>query len=202
MCEPTTIALVATVASAAVGAYSSIQQGRATYQAEMMNAEIQRQNAQSVEDEQANVKDEAAIARRRLGERVRAERGDAVAKYTAMGLDPGFGSPKDVVGDIEKSYDIDRSILGKNEITQLERLDKQKADYLDAAKLGTMSAKSALKAGNLAAVGSLLDGASSVAGRWIMPGGGASTGPFRPAQAPIPARLPAPRPMTLLQVGG
>lgn len=169
MCEPTTIFAIASIASAAVGAYGAIQQGNATYQSEMYNAQIQRRNAQAVEEEQANVKDAAAIERRRLGERVRAERGDLVAKYTAMGLDPGFGSPADLVGDVESAYDIDRSILGKNEMTEIGRLDKQRADYLDAAKMAEASGKSARKAGQIAAFGDLLSGAANVSGRWIMP---------------------------------
>lgn len=169
MCEPTTIFAVATALSAAVGAYGSIQQGRAQYQSEMYNAQIQERNAQAAENEQANVKDQAAIERRRLGEKVRAERGDMVAKFTAMGVDPGFGSPADLVGDINQAYSIDRSILGRNEITGLEKLDKEVADYRDAARMSRSSAKGALKAGNIAAVGSLLDGAANVSSRWIMP---------------------------------
>lgn len=169
MCEPTTIFAIATAASAAVGAYASIQQGRATYQAEMYNAQIQERNAQAAENEQANVKDEAAIARRRLGEKVRAERGDMVAKFTAMGVDPGFGSPADLVGDVNQAYSIDRSILGRNEITSLERLDKDVADYRDAARMSRSSGKGALRAGYVGAVGSILDGAANISSRWIMP---------------------------------
>lgn len=169
MCEPATIATIATIASAAVGAYSSIQQGRATYQAEMYNAQIQERNAQSAENDQALVKDEAAIERRRLGERVRAERGDMVAKFTAMGVDAGFGSPADLIGDVNQAYAIDRGILGRNEITALGRLDKDVADYRDAASMSRSSGRGALKAGKIAALGSLLDGAATVSSRWITP---------------------------------
>lgn len=169
MCEPTTIFAVVTAASAAVSAYSSIQQGRAQYEAEMYNAQIQERNAQAAENEQTRVQDEAAIERRRLGERVRAERGDMVAKFTAMGIDPGFGTPADLVGDINQAYSIDRSILGRNEITNLERLDKDVADYRDAARMSRSSAKGALKAGYVGAVGSVLDAAANVSSRWIQP---------------------------------
>lgn len=169
MCEPATILTIASVASAAVGAYSSIQQGRAAYQAEMYNAQIQERNAQAVEAEKLQTKDAAAIERRRLGERVRAERGDLVAKAAAMGIDPGFGSPADLVGDVNQAYNIDRSILGRNEISALERLDKEQADFRDAAAMSRASAKGALKAGYFGAVGSMLDGAANVSSRWIQP---------------------------------
>lgn len=172
MCDPVTIFTTATVLSAGVGAYSSIQQGRAQYKAEMYNAQIAERNAQAAENEQARVKDEASIERRRLGERARAQMGDFKARFTAMGVDPGFGTPADLVGDVGQAYSIDRSILGRNEISSLERLDKERADYLDSAKQSRASARSALRAGNIAAVGSLLSGAAGVSSRWIMPTSG------------------------------
>jgi hypothetical protein len=189
--------MAATALSAGVSAYGAIQNGRAQYQAEMYNAEIANRNAQSVEDEQANVKDEAAIERRRLGERVRAARGDLIAKNTAMGIDPGFGSAADVIGDVERGYDIDRSILGKNEMTALGRLDKERADHLDSASMSRASAKGALKAGNLAAVGSILDGGGTVASRWIMPSPANDTLP-----SPTQRKKPAPVTQSGIKVGG
>lgn len=172
MCEPVTLStlfMAASVASAGVAAYGSIQQGRAQYQADMYTAQIQERNAQATIDETARVQDAAAIERRRLGEKVRAERGEMIAKYTAMGVDPAFGTPADLVGDITQAYSIDRSILGKNEISAIERLDKERADYTDAARMSRASGKGALKAGYIAAAGSLLDGAASVSSRWITP---------------------------------
>lgn len=183
MCD---ITIAATIASAVVGAYSSIQQGRAQAQAEMYNAQIAERNAAAVEQEKVATQDAAAIERRRLGERVRAERGELMAKYAAMGLDPGFGTPADLVGDVRRAYNIDLSILGKNEISSLERLDKEQADYRDRASMARSAAKSATKAGYIGAVGSLLSGAAGVSSRWIKPAAS--------AKAPIPAAA--------LRVGG
>lgn len=156
-------------ASAALSAYGQVQQGQAQAQAETYNAEVATRNAQAAEEEQANVADAAAIERRRLGERVRAERGEQVAKFSAMGVDPAFGTPADLVGDIEQAYRADRDIIGRNEVTALSALDKQIADYKGAASLGQASAKSAIRAGQIAAGGSLLDGVGNVASRWITP---------------------------------
>lgn len=180
MCDPGTAFLVASLATAGVQAYASIQQGNAAYQAGMYNAQIAERNAQSAENEQKNVQDAAAIERRRLGERARAERGEMIAKYANMGLDTEFGTPADLIGDVQRAYDIDRSILGKNEMTEIERLDRQKADYLDSAAMSRAEAKGARKAGLMGAAGSLLQGAATVSGRWIQPsstagGGGATT---------------------------
>lgn len=166
MCNPM---LFIAIASAAVGAYGQVQAGQAQARAEGFNALIADRNAQAADTEQVRVKDAAAIERRRLGERVRAEKGDLIAKYAAMGLDPNFGTPADLVGDVQQAYNIDRSILGKNEMAAIERLDKEVADYKDAAKMGRASAASALQAGNTAAAGSLLEGVGNVSSRWIQP---------------------------------
>lgn len=203
MCEPTTIFLVVSAASAAVGAYSAIQTGRAQQASAEFNAQVQQRNAQAAEDEQANVRDEAAIERRRRGERVRAERGDLVAKYSAMGVDPGFGTPADLIGDTQRAYNIDLSILGRNEETAIKNLDKQIADYRDAATLSRMEGKSAVRAGNTAAVGSILQGAANVSSKWIQPNTGSAapggTSIAKPRAQSIFAPLPTVKP---LPVGG
>lgn len=174
MCDPsggifTTLAMVASGVGAGVSAYANIQRGNAEYAAGMYNAQIADRNAQQVVEERRQTQDAAAIERRRLGERVRADKGALVAKFAHMGLDTEFGTPADLVGDVQRAYDIDRSILGTNEINKLKRLDLQEADYKDSAQLSRSSAKSALKGSRLAAAGSLLSGVASVSGRWIQP---------------------------------
>ena len=156
------------VASAALGAASSIQQSRAAQVSEGINKQIALRNAAAVDEEEANVHEAAAIERRRLGEKVRAEKGGVVANAAAMGLLPN-GTVGDVVGDLQRAYDIDRSILGKNENTTIKGLDKEKADYLAGALQAGNAAKSAATAGSLSAAGGFLDSASGIASHWITP---------------------------------
>jgi len=179
MCEPTTLLLAATVASAGVQAYSSIQAGRAQYRADMFNAEIANRNADAVERERLQVSEQAVIERRRLGERARAEAGELKAKYAAMGLGD-FGTPADLIGDVGRAYMIDQSGLNANEISGLETLDKQEADYRDQAKLLRSSAKGALRQGYLGAAGSLIDGVAGVSEVWMAPTSSAGTGATGP----------------------
>lgn len=196
MCvDPVTLFTVATIASAGVQAYSSIQQGNAAYSSGMYNAQIAEQNAQAVEDDRKDTQDEAAIARRRLGEKVRADRGELVARFANMGLDTEFGTPADLVGDTERAYRIDRDILGRNEITQLRGLDKQQADYRNSATLSRAEAKGARKAGQIGAVGSLLNAAATVSGRWIQP---SAPGPVGTRATPLDPSGP----VKTLKVGG
>jgi hypothetical protein len=187
-----TIMTIATVASAGVNAYASIQAGNAEYAAGMYNAQVLERNAQAVEDEKKNVQDDAAMERRRLGERVRAERGEQRAKFAHMGLDTEFGTPFDIDQSILTAGRTDANILGRNEITNLQRLDKEQADYGDGANLSRAQAKSARKAGHIGALGSLLGGAAQVSDRWIQPGAGAT----RTKPRPIPSTK------SLVKVGG
>lgn len=180
MCEPTTLFLAASVASAALGAYSNIQAGNAAYQSGMYNAQIAERNAQAVANEQVNVKDAAAIERRRLGERVRAERGQNSVNAAAMGVDPGFGSPFDIDENIASAGRADAGLIGRNELNEIGRLDKERADYLDSARMSRSEAKGSRRAGFLAAAGSLLEGASSVSSRWIQPTAGGGPASPRP----------------------
>lgn len=155
--------------AAVLGAYSSVRQGQATQAANEYNAKIMERNAQAVENDRADVSDQAAIERRRLGERVRAERGEMFAKFGHQGLDPGFGTPADLIGDVTRAYTIDRDIIGRNELNSLRQLDKQEADYRANAALLRMGGQAAVNAGQLNAAGSLLDGAATVSSRWIQP---------------------------------
>lgn len=205
MCIPlATVAIIASAASAAVGAYSSIQQGRAAYQSGMFNAEVAKNNAQATEDQKQLVSDAASIDRRRRGEMAAAEKGDLTAKFAAMGVDPLFGTPADLTGDVQQAYSIDRDIIGRNEITNLKGLDKQQADYLDEAKMQTSQAKGALSAGYLGAAGDLLGGASSIASHWIQPNTGFTPGISTSSTMQSPSIFTFPRLQTAraLQIGG
>lgn len=156
-----------TAASAAVKAYSAIQQGRAQYKADMFNAQLAQQNAQRTEDQQAKVDDAAAIERRALGDRIRAERAEGRVKAGGNWIDAFFGTPGDLDASIAATGYGDLSIMGKNQINAKQQLDVQKADFLDSAMMSRSSAKGALKAGYLGATGELLQGGANISEQWI-----------------------------------
>lgn len=169
MCDPTTIFLAASVASAGVAAYSSIQQGKAAERAAEYNAKVDQINAAEAIRQQDTVREQAAIDRRRLAAEMRGARGQAVASAAAMGLDPNFGSSADLVGDIEQGYRIDKSIINRNEQESIRALDMQAAGFKNQATLSIMEGKAAKQAGYLGAAGSLLQGASAISSRFITP---------------------------------
>lgn len=155
--------------AAVLGAVASYQQGQAEQQASETNARIMENNAAAVDEELQLTRDSAAIERRRLGERVAAERGALRAKFAGMGLDAEFGSPADLIGDVQRAYRIDADIAGRNEMSAIRQLDRQKSDFLNNANLLRKGGKAAANAGTMNAAGSFLGGAAEVSDRWIQP---------------------------------
>ena len=92
-----------------------------------------------------------------------------------MGLNTDFGSFADLQDAEHNAYNIDRGIIGQNEKTNLEALDRQIAGYQGEAKLQRMTGKQAVTASYFNAAGDLLKGGASVADHWIMPSTGAAT---------------------------
>lgn len=157
----------AQAAAAALAGYSAIKQGQATKAAEEINQRSADRNAKLAENEQVNVAEAAAIERRRLGERIRAERGMGKVNAAASGLDPEFGSPFDVGQDILKAGRADLAILGKNEMRERGRLDVQIADYHDGAVQSRMAGRGAAQAGYMSAGAGVLGAASNISNRWL-----------------------------------
>lgn len=168
------VAYAAQAVAAAVTAYSAVQQGQATYKAEKMNEQIALRNVQAAENEQKNVSDAAAIERRRLGERIRAERGMGKVNAAANGIDPLFGTPYDIDTNILTAGRADAAIIGRNELTDIGRLDYQIADLHDSAAQSRAKARGALRAGYMEAGANIFQAAGSIANSWIQnnPGGG------------------------------
>ena len=191
MCNPMAIFAAATVASSVVKGYAAYQQGKAEYQAGMYNAQIAERNAQQEENNQALIQEQASNERRRRGEIAKANLGEIYAKAAANGL-TFTGSIDDLATGEHMSYNIDRNILNKNEISQLQESDARVASLRGEAQLNRMGARSSLKAGKLAAFGSLLEGAANVSGTWIQPRTPLSVDPVRAPKLPPRVNKPLP----------
>lgn len=166
MCDPVTIGTIAAIGSSVVGAVGSYQQGQAAKRSADYNAALDLQNAELQQRQKATVDEQLSIDNRRLGEQKRAAIGDLNAKAGAAGVDPGFGSAADLVGDTTQGYRIDQGILLKNAYTNKANIDANISNYTSDAALKTMQGKDAATAGLFSAGASLLSGASTVAGKW------------------------------------
>lgn len=169
MCDPVTIGTIGTIASVAsgvFGAVSSINQGKAANASAQYQAQVDEQNATLALQKKKVIDDQQSIDNRRLGEAKRHDIGELRAAAGAAGVDPGFGSSGDLIGDTTQAYRIDQGILLKNNDTARRDQDITAYNYTTDAQLKRQQGKDALKAGKNNALGSLLGSASAVAGKW------------------------------------
>lgn len=152
MCEPTTIAMIATAASAGVGAVSSIQQGQVAKQVARNNATMAEYAAQ---DAQKRGEEEATTIQRKGAALKSAQRVSLAAK----GLDLGYGTAADLQDQTDFFTQSDVATTRTNAKREAwstraqgqQRLAQGKADALNSM---------------YGAAGSLLGGAGQVASKW------------------------------------
>lgn len=166
MCEPITLSTMATaaaVAGSAVSAYAAIRSGSAQKAAADYNARAAREEAARVEKQRAVLEENAALDQRRLAERVRAEMGDQIARAAAMGLDPSFGTPADLVGDIATAGRVDASIINRNLDAARADIDAQARTLRSGAAFEATMGKEAQTAGYLQGAGFALGAVTPMA---------------------------------------
>lgn len=170
MCEPITISsaifYAATAASAMVGYVGSQNAAAAASNTSRYNAEVAGQQAQLAREQRSGIIEDADLERRRLADRYGQVVGDAQAGFASQGLDPNTGTPYAIVTASRQAYDIDRSIISKNETDAMRANDLEQHGLMTQAELLKREARYSRKAGNLEAWGSLLTGASRIADRW------------------------------------
>lgn len=150
MCEPTTIALAASAASAAAGARAAYVQTSAARDTANYNAQLAETQAQ---DARARGDEEASRIRRQNNQLAGAQR----AAFSAKGLDIGDGSVSDALDQTDFFSQVDQSTARQNAAKEAWNLRARKAGYEYEAR--------AAKPGQAAAM-TLLSSASSVASKW------------------------------------
>jgi hypothetical protein len=155
MCDPVSLGIAAVSMSAigtGISAYGQINQGNAAAAAAKYNAQTSLQEAQGAED--------AA----RINEQQTYKQGDellgrARAAMGANGVDVNAGTALLTQGDIEKQTETNVSNQSLN-------ANLQAWGYRNQATLDTAQAGFDTTAGNISAAGTLIGGASQVAGKW------------------------------------
>ena len=153
---------IAAVASAAASAFGSAKAGEAADKAGKMNQATYEANAAFTEQDKPIVTENARIERRRLAQLFHATVGDVRAKTAAAGFDPNFGSALAMQGDAKLAYDIDRRIIARNEVTQLQDKDREAYNYRRQGVVARAEGRAAKTAGYLQAASTLLQAAPSV----------------------------------------
>lgn len=144
------VAIVSAVAGAATSAISSSQQADAQKKAAEYNAQVARQNAEIAKQQgiaQSQAQDRAA----------RAKMGQMKAAMAASGVDPGVGSPLDVLADSARMSKLDN-------LTILWNAQTKAAGYGNNANLDDMLAASAQSKADSATTAGIINGIGAVAG--------------------------------------
>jgi hypothetical protein len=149
MCEPTTIALIA---SAVIGAGAAVQQADTARRVGHRNQEMAEYAAQDA----VRRGSEDAMAARRRGEQIK---GAQRAKFASAGLDLSEGTPADIVDQTDFFAETDQQTLKRNAARQAWSARAQGANF-------SMQGEAAAAQANLSAFGSLLGSGGQVANKW------------------------------------
>lgn len=158
-------AIIAAVA-AIFSAYSSIQQGNAQAAAAKYNAEMQAQNARTAEQQAQAAKTQGEAEKTAIQLKLAAMKGSARTGYAASNVALGAGSPVDYEVDLADRANIDMNTIDYNTDLEAWKYRVQATDSRNQSTLSGAKAANAKSAGYMGAVGSLLSGASSVAGAY------------------------------------
>lgn len=150
MCEPTSIALIAsTVITGAAQAHIQRQEGKA-------NAAIAENNARLAEADADATNAMATRESEQQAWRTRALIGQQRASIAANNLDPTFGTPADLMGEAALFGEVDQQTIRMNAARQAWGFNAQAGNYRNEGALARWS-------GNARATGTIL-GALAEAG--------------------------------------
>lgn len=166
---------IITAVSAIFSAYSSIQQGKAQAAAAKYNAEMQAENARIAEQQAQAAKTQGEAEKTAIQLKLASMKGSARTGYAASNVALGAGSPVDYEVDLADRANMDMDTIDYNTDLEAWKYRVQATDNRNQGTLLQGQAAAAESAGYRGAVGSLLQGASSVAGAYYMKGAGATT---------------------------
>ena len=158
--------------SAVFSAYSSIQQGQAQAAAAKYNADMQAQNARALEEQAQSAKTQGEAEKTAIQLKLAAMKGSARTGYAASNVALGAGSPADYAVDLADRAANDMNTIDYNTDLEAWKYRVQATDARNQSTLMEAKASNAKSAGTMGAFGSLLQGASSVAGAYYVKGAG------------------------------
>jgi hypothetical protein len=169
MCEPTTIALIATAAGTAISAKASYDQGQVTKQVGQNNATMAEYAAQDA----ARRGEEDAQAVQRRGAALKSAQRVSLA---AKGLDLGYGTAADLQDQTDFFTQSDVATTRSNAAREVWSLRTRGEN---ARREGQLAARE----GTMRAAGTLLAGGGQVADKWYQ---------FNPTTVPTMPRPTSP----------
>lgn len=163
-------AIVAAVA-AIFSAYSAIAQGNAASAAAKYNADMQTENAKAAQQQAEAAKTDGEAQKTAIQLKLAEMRGQARTGYASGNVALGAGSPVDYEVDLADRAAMDMDTIDYNTDLESWKYKVQASDYRNKSTLLQAEAANAKTAGYRGAVGSLLGGASQVAGAYYIKNG-------------------------------
>ena len=163
------IAVIASVASAAVSTVSSIQSANAQKEQYKYQAEVNKQNAEIVQ-ENASKERQQGIEEARL-QRLKAQQNVAsqTSAMAANGIDVTQGTAVKLLGDTAMWGEMDALNTLTNSESRARALEAEAGNFKNQARLDSLAGQNAYRAGQIGAISSGLNGISntfSVADKW------------------------------------
>jgi len=166
MCEPATIAMVAGLASTAMGTVGSLMAGSAQNAAAQNEAKTQDINARMQEERARDAVIRGNIEEKKSRERASMYASEQLAAQAANNIDTGFGSAMDLALDTARSAELDALTIRSNSYREAYDQRVGAANSRNAASSALAKGKAAKTASLFAAGGTLLSGGSSAYGNY------------------------------------
>lgn len=163
MADPATLALIATIGSAAVGGIGAIEQGRAASQAAAYSAQVQANNAkiaqQNAEFKGAEGETNAAASQMKTRQQVAA----IAASQAANGIDINNGSAVGVRQSAAELGELDAINIRSNAAREAYGFQTQAASDTAQSVLDKSASKNDMTAGIIGGASTFLSGAGNAA---------------------------------------
>lgn len=161
MCELSTIL---TLASTALGAIGSIQQGQAAMKSAEYNNKVAQMNATISERRAADALERGATEEQKKRQQAQQILGQQRAAMSANGVDLTFGSPLDTIVDTSVLGELDALTIRSNAYREEYDYKVQAENERAGGQLQLMEGKAKQTAGYLDAFGTILGGAGKAFG--------------------------------------
>lgn len=155
MCEPATLMAASAVMTLGAAAYSGYQQN----QAGKANQQIAENNATLARQDSAAAQASGDRESEQMLWRTRAALGQQRAAAAANGLDIGFGTPAEIMGETAMFGEAQQQTIRANAARQAWGFNSQATNYQNQGRQDRW-------AGRTGAVGTVLGGLGSAAGQW------------------------------------
>lgn len=175
MCGPAAIVPLL-IASTVITAGAQIYAGAAANAQGKYEAKIANQNAALSREAVKDAQNRQLVEQQKHWRKVAAAMGMQRAQAAALGLDVDFGSPGDLQSDTLMIGLEDSSTINENYAKEVKGYDIEAANYVMQGRAAKARGHAALVGGLMQGAGTILGGASQVAGYKAGQSGGANFG--------------------------